>query len=164
MAAPNTTQLFNFSEIFENAALSVLEAAGIEAFANYSPDKVPLNRASVSFTAGAADPTPQLVNGKFEYLIYRGCVLEIEVTWDRTENPATADTLREISETAAVIRNAFRYSRWPLNQTNLKWYHVARIVPSGESRGLDQQRMCDVLTIRYSIDFEILRDAWPVET
>ena len=163
MAAPNTTQLFNFSEIFENAALGVLEAAGLDAFANYESGKVPLDRAAASFTCGAADQTPHLVNGKFEFLQYRGCTLEIEVTWDRLNNQATADTLSEISKTAAVIRNAFRYSRWPLNQTNLKWYQVSRIIPTGESRGLDQQRMCDVLTIRYTIDFEILRDAWPVE-
>ena len=164
MPAPNTTQLFNFSEIFENASLGVIAAAGVEAFANYSEEKMPLNRASVSFTAGPADPTMALINGKHEHQVYRGCTLEIEVFWDRINGTQTADTLREISETAAVIRNAFRYSRIPLNRENLYWYNVARITPAGESRGLDQQRMCDILTLRYSIDFEILRAAWPVET
>lgn len=163
MPAPNFIQLYNFSETFEAATLGVLQGAGVAAYGAGATEDVPLNRATVSFSCGpATDEFTQITSGgKLERFRYTGCRLDVEVHWDRVNESVTSDTLREMNKTAATIRAVLRQSEWPLDDENLKWYRVSSLRPLGENKGLDQQRMCDVLTLSYSVDFQVLGDAWP---
>jgi hypothetical protein len=167
MAAPNYIQLLNFEEIFEQATKGVLAAAGFAAVHESGSGAVlELERATVSFTLGAANPdyyvTTNAEGDKQEYARYDGCTLEIAISCPRDDNePTTSDTLTQIAYMAALVRKTMRESERPLDDNNLDWYCVHKLMPSGEVKAFDDRTNTDVRVLRYTLDFEIMPDAWP---
>lgn len=167
MAAPNYIQLFNFEEIFEQATKTVLATAGFAAVHESGGGAVlELEKATVSFTLGAANPdyyvTTNAEGDKQEYARYDGCQLEIAISCPRDDNaPTTSDTLTQIAYMAALVRKTMRESERPLDDDNLQWYCVHKLRPDGETKLVDERTNTDVRVLRYSLDFEIMPAAWP---
>lgn len=169
--APNSDTLHNFEEIFEEAALNVIEAAGIDALKARSTDDRPIFDVAVAFTVGAADPvrqprestTPGII--RQEYFAYKGCKLEVQLTFNRELDPGTtlqnADS--KFGEVRAKIRNVFRECKWPFRDENLLYYRVTKLRPDGTQNGVDTEKGRDLCTMSFEVDFTIPPDAWPVE-
>jgi hypothetical protein len=164
MSAPTELALLNFRENFEQAAKSIMEAAGQTIFLPQGVEPLPLNRISVAFSVGPASGLMAIKpNGKQEYCEFKGCRLDIEITRERKEEddqPPSAETLTYLAYQTAKVRVLFQQSERPF--AIMPWYIVRRLQPIGEPQaGTDPVRWVDVVSISYELDFVIAPNAWP---
>jgi hypothetical protein len=172
MPAPNLPTLFDFEGQFENAALELLTAVVINAYASGGDQQTAVENCGIQFTLGPAvegkfaqlpkpaswpvgEPAPQ------EYFIY-DATLEFRAEVPRDD---PAPTIEGVSSKLGEIRGKLREEMMqcvrPFTETNLPYYKVSRIRPAGSSYGENQQRNTDVAFIRYTLRLEIRPDAWP---
>lgn len=169
MAAASLAELFDFEGQFEAAGQAVLQAAGVVAFVTQSRDQLPLIHTGVDFTTESAldqltflplapgQTTPQ----EQEYFRYTGTLeLRAEVPRDTARSP-TADVPSFLAQLRGMIRAAFMRSQWPFQDSNLPYYRVSDIRPTGTIDGFDQVRNTDSVALRFQVTFAIQPTAWP---
>lgn len=173
MPAPNLTTLFDFEGQFEKAADEILANVLIDAYQTGGDQQLPLVNTGVFFDLGPA------VEGKFaqlsppstwptgeagpqEYFIYTAS-LEFRVEVPRDDRaPTTTGVDTMLSQIRGKLREEMMQCVHPFNDTNLPYYKVARIRPDGSSSGESgPPRNADRAFIRYAINFEIKKNAWP---
>jgi hypothetical protein len=164
MPAQSEIELFNFHEAFQAAAHGVLDGIGVPTLQQMSKASRAKSLAVATFQLGPAtddmsfiDPTNQ------DYYRFSNCELAVELYWPRDDNePLNPETAAQMSYQAAQIRNAFREYKRPFTSANLPYYDVISIRPNGEQFGTEDRMNRDLLTMRWSVDFTIRPDAWPV--
>jgi hypothetical protein len=173
MAAPDMETLLDFEGNFETAAQGVVTAAGLTNYIEAQQVKLPLLFSGILFDAGAAldeltfipkppgwpaDQAPPQ-----EYFHYDGTLeFRISVPRDRNEdnvpNPLVPTMM---GYCRARLRNYFRLCVAPFNATNLPYYRVSSIRPTGSQHGYESARNLDFQNVRFAVRFAIIPDAWP---
>ena len=169
VAASSLAELFDFEGQFEKAAQAILQTSGVNAYVTQSRQQLPLINTGIDFNVSAAidqltflplapgqtTPTEQ------EYFRYDGTLeLTVEVPRDTARSPSTA-AVSFLAQSRALIRAAFMRSQWPFQDSNLPYYRVSNIMPSGTIDGFDQTRNVDSSILRFTITFAIQPTAWP---
>jgi hypothetical protein len=163
MRASNEIQIYNFQERFESAASELMRAADLASFGATATVALPEENVRVAFAVGpVADQVSRKPNGDLVYSKYENCSLEIEVAYPRDGDTAGEDAEKKLNEAAAIIRVLLQWCRWPFHDENLLYYRVTKIRPSGETRGIDEGANLDLISLKFSVDFEIMPDAWPL--
>jgi hypothetical protein len=170
--APDSDTLHAFEDIFEEAALTIIDEAGIDALKARSAENRPLFDVAVSFTVGGADevrlPRISTSDGnplRQEYYSYKGCKLEVQIAYNRALDPGgdVADADSKFGSVRAKLRNLFRQCKWPFRDENLKYYRVTKLRPDGTQNGTDDTKQRDICTLSWDVDFVIPPEAWPAE-
>lgn len=169
MAAPSLPALLDFEGQFESAAQAILKDSGVAAFVSQAKKQLPLISTGVIFetsealdqltflplASGQTQPTEQ------EYFRYKGTLeLEVQVNRDTARSPVD-EVGTFLAQVRGLVRAAFLQSQWPFQDSNLPYYRVSAIRPTGTITGYDQPRNSDVVSLRFEITFAIQPTAWP---
>lgn len=173
MPAANLTELFDFEGQFERAATGILRAVMIDAYSMGHDEQLPQDMCAVRFDVGAAtenkfaqltkpDSWPADAVPPQEYFIY-SATLEFRVKVPRDDpEPATAGVNSKLAEVRGKLRANMMKCVDPFRSSNLPYYKVDRIRPTGTETGPgDAHANSDVTVLRYEITFEIRKTAWP---
>lgn len=171
MPATSEKQLYNFSNNFERAVDSILEALGIPTLIQGANATLPASRVEVMFQRGAPLNEGVRPDGQTVYDYWSG-TLSFRIVTVRPETQPSlisgVSTLHE--EFAATILSTFK-QRWvsdpeeyltPFTDANLPYYQVTKLRPEAEVRDFDPRWMEDFTRHTYAVEFGIRSDAWPV--
>ena len=161
-----TEQIYGFETKFEAATKAVLVAAGLTPLDPRSPDFRERSNLSISFRPGAANGEMVPTADGAEYCAYIGGELTIVIDFPRESIPEgdsvswSSDPSPVLLDIMAKIRVLMRQNREPLNPDNLDYYEVTLLRPAGDTMEVDSDVMCDVVRMRWTLDFRILPDAF----
>lgn len=157
MPAADIPTIYKFEDNIETAVVAILAAltSPITAKKQRSDDTRSTPFSSVQFTTGEANPGHEYAcpDGKDRDVNYSGA-LSITIYTDRNRNASSHVTL------VSQIRAAFSH-RDLFTTTNLPYYRIWNIRPTGTSLGVTEDDKIDVTTLSWEVGFEILTTAWP---
>lgn len=164
MPAQSEKQVYAFEGNFELATRAVLQAAGYnETLIQGMNVSLPPTRIEVIFALGEALNEAVLLNEDKIY-DYFNARLVLRICTERTmDKPSLIDGVLNLHEEwAAGVRTALQERKKPFNETNLPYYHVNTIRPTGSQRDFDVRFLEDYTRLEYLIEFGIRSDAWPL--
>lgn len=173
--APDLPTLLDFEGQFELAAQKVMQAAGVLSFIDQQADKLPIINTGIAADLGSAfdeltqlalpstwDPNSAPPQEYFRYTL--NLELRVEVPRDQNQ-PSPAPIVDTMLRTIrGQIRAAMLRIFFPFNDSNVPYYRVSDIRPSGTQTGFESARNVDFCALRYVITFTIQPTAWPAWT
>ena len=158
MPAADIPTIYKFEDNIETAVVLILAALSpaITAKKQRSDDTRATPFSSVQFQTGEANPDHEYTcpDGKVRDVNYSG-TLAISIVTDRNRNASSHVTL------VSQVRAAFSH-RDLFTSSNLPYYKLWNIRPTGTSFGITEDDKQDITTLTWDVGFEILTTAWPV--